>query len=245
MAELETQNGQDDPSAKARMRDLQEEQEQIHQDLRTLLDDIQDHAEKLPNDPKLEDLRKTAQKFADAVDESKAYSQMQETQEALSDFAGSRASAAAHAAAKTLDDFISKCNGMGDKAGECLRFQPKLASALGNTIDQLLGASGLPSMGKMGQGRGGYSAMRSSLKNVGLYGNLPLTGRESASAGAGKNDRGGSADPNGRVDANNNPDGAAAAGASQANGESDAAVPPEYKQRVGDYFRRVADELEP
>jgi predicted Zn-dependent protease len=243
MKELETADGKDDPQAKARMRDLQEEQEKTRQDLRDLLDDIQDHAAKLPDDPKLDDLRKTAKVVADAVEKSDALSSMQQAEDALNDFSGSRASAAAHEAATTLASFISRCDGMGDKACKALNFQLKLADKLGNSVEQLLAASGLPSDGKLGSGRGGYAAMRSSLKNVGLYGNVPIVGKESSKSGGGQSDRGIAENDNGQPNPNAN-DGSNPSGANNASGESDPAVPPEYRQRVGDYFRRVADELE-
>ncbi len=72
MASLEGVNGQDDPAAKARMRELEEEQRQIREDLRTLLDKIDSDAAQLPDDPKLETLRTTAKRFAQAVRESPA-----------------------------------------------------------------------------------------------------------------------------------------------------------------------------
>jgi hypothetical protein len=50
---------------------------------------------------------------------------------------------------------------------------------------------------------------------------------------------GGSGNPT----AADNPEGAGATARQRASGQGDAPVPPEYKQRVGEYFRRVADEL--
>jgi hypothetical protein len=91
-------------------------------------------------------------------------------------------------------------------------------------------------------GKGGYSARRSSLKNVGLYGTMPM--RASASkSGDGRADKGAGSRSDGKAD-NDNPDGNANASGTQAQGENDPAVPPQYRKRVGEYFRRVADELE-
>ncbi len=245
IAALETKNGQDDPQLKGRMRDLQEQQSQVRNDLRQLLDDIDEHIERLPEDPKVDDLRKTAREFVEAVRKSDAQTEIQKSEEALSDFAGSRAAMAARQAAETLQSFIKKSESIGQQGEQCLIFQPTLASDLGDTIEQLLGSSGLPGMGKTGRGTGGYSARRSSLKNVGLYGRTPVRGKESAAqAGQGMADRGAGTHGDGQPDANANPDGSAKSGVTQATGEGDAAVPQQYKKRVNDYFRRVADELE-
>jgi hypothetical protein len=129
---------------------------------------------------------------------------------------------------------------MGEKGEACLKFQPKLAAGLGNTIQQLLGEAGL-SKGT-GSGRGGYSAARNSLQNVGLYGTIPVVSQQSA-GGGGKANRGVASHSNGSPDGQENPDANGAQGKAHASGAGDAPVPPQYKQRVGEYFQRVDDEL--
>ena len=52
---------EDEPASKARMRDLEAEQKQIRSELGRLLDDIEEHARLLPDDPQLAKLRETAQ----------------------------------------------------------------------------------------------------------------------------------------------------------------------------------------
>jgi len=64
---VQSQNGSDDPQIKAQMRDFEDEQRAIRDDLAKLLDDIDNHVKQLPADPKLDDLRKTAKDFVDAV----------------------------------------------------------------------------------------------------------------------------------------------------------------------------------
>ena len=67
MAALKAKAG-DDPGSKARMRDLENEQRQLREELRDLLDDIDSHVAALPEDRReLDDLRKTATEFAEAV----------------------------------------------------------------------------------------------------------------------------------------------------------------------------------
>ena len=107
-------------------------------------------------------------------------------------------------------------------------------------FEQLLGAEGL---GGQGSGQGGYSVRRNSLRNVGLYGSLPLRGQQSARAngghapgGLGDRSAGGADEPGAGK--------GTGADRLRASGQSDASVPPEYRRRVSEYFQRVADELE-
>ena len=241
MAAVQTQTSTDDPQAKAHMRDLQDEQRQVRADLKQLLDEIDDHVAGLPDDKKLDDLRNTSKQFATAVRASPATGDMEAAEAALAEFAGTAAGDGAKGAADVLDGFISKCQGMGSCAGTCLRFQPKLSAGLGNTVEQMLGAMGL-STGMGSGGAGGYSAMRSSLANVGLYGTLPMAGMESGGGRGGQADHGVRSTANGLADGDGS-NGSGSNGKQQANGGSDAPVPAQYKQRVGDYFQRVSDEL--
>ncbi len=241
---LEGQEGQDNPRLKSRMRDLETEQRQLQDDLRALLDDIETHAAQLPEDPKLDDLRKSAKEFTQAVKQSGASEEMSRAKTALGEFAGSVAHTRAQSAADILEKFLSKCQGMGDQASTCIRFQPGLED-LGDTVDQLLDAEGLlpgPN-GKQGSGgKNGYSARRNSLNNVGIYGNLP-TRASMARGGNGHDNRPSSSDGNANPDEDRDPSHAAPNARSRVAGETGAAIPPEYKRRVGAYFQRVADEL--
>ena len=236
----------DDPKAKVRMRDLEAEQRQLRDDLRDLLDDIDSHVAALPDDEKLKALREQAEAFGKAVRASPAAEQMQGSETALSEFKGGDAAQKAKEAADTLEKFLSKCQGMGDQAGACLNFNPKLVGGLGNTVDQLLEAAGLmPNRGKgPGSGAGGgFSQRRSTLNNVGLYGSRPRMSEKAAKAGTGRSTpgamTGGSAQPGDEGD----PSGLGTGGRLKAAGESGVNVPARYKKKVGEYFQRVADEL--
>jgi hypothetical protein len=243
MKSLRGQDGQDNPLTKARMRDLEDEQRQLRDDLKGLLDDIESHIQELPDDPKVDDLRKTATAFAKALRASPAAEQMAGAEQALAEFAGTRAHGGAKDAADTLEKFLSQCKGMGEETQACLKFQPGLSEGLGNTVQQLLEAMGLgEKTGFGGQGAGGgYSARRSTLRNVGLYGGMPAHASEARSGagpdrglpGAGRDGQPGEGEP-GAYDAK---------GRLNASGQSDAAVPERYRKRVGEYFQRVADEL--
>jgi hypothetical protein len=89
---------------------------------------------------------------------------------------------------------------------------------------------------------GGYSTGGSSMENVGLYGTIPLISPQSG-GGGGQADRGLASSANGSPNGLENPDAAGAEGKQQASGGADAPIPPQYKQRVGEYFQRVEDEL--
>jgi hypothetical protein len=237
LASLKEHENSDDPKTKSRIRDLEEEQQANREELRKLDSDILDHVAALPDDKKLDDLRKMAIDFGMTLQSSDADAQMQAAESSLSDFSGSAAHANAQAAADTLERFIAKCDAAGGQAASCLKFQPKLAAGLGNSVDQLLASM---SSG-MGGGMSGYSASRASLANVGLYGNIPLTSAESGSHGGHAKHGVGTNLAGDR--ASGTPAPFAAHGALEARGESTATVPPQYKQRVGEYFRRVSDEL--
>lgn len=244
MRSLREQNA-DDPQSKARMRDLETEQRVLREELTSLLADIDNHVHELPEDKRLDPLRKSATDFAKAVRGSGAAEQMASCESFLSELKGAPAGVDAQAAADTLEKFIGKCNGMGKEAGTCLKFQPKLASGMGNTVKQLLDAEGL---GKSSRGNGvgtggGYSERRSTLRNVGIYGTIPTRGKVAGSRPGGSADTGAGTWSEGR-----NPNAEANAtgstiSKSNASGASDASVPAQYRQRVGEYFQRVADEL--
>ena len=235
LASLKGQEGQDNPAAKARMRDLENEQRQIREDLAKLLDDIATRAAELPDDPELAELKETAEKFVKDVRESGAAAAMSEAENALAEFAGTKAHAKAVEAAEILEKFLSQCKSIGSGAGKCIVFRPGLGNKLGDTIGQMLMEMGLGNGGGMGRGMGsGYSARRNS--NVGLYGNLPTSGDDPAS-GSGEpkdatpNGAGGSIRPEGNQPTNIGTNPNAATGAT--GGEN---VPARYRTRVGQYF---------
>ncbi|MDB5323030.1 MAG: smc 7 [Phycisphaerales bacterium] len=243
LASLKDKEHVDDPKAKARMRDMEEEQRKLRDELRNILDDIEQHLIELPDDEKLQKMKDTAADFAKAVRESAANDRMQDAEQGLADFNGTKGHANAKEAEEILDSFISKCRGMGDGAGQCLVFNPKLAGGMGNTVEQLLDAEGL-STGRGGAGGsgGGYMSKRSTLRNVGIYGDLARLAKASKSGG-GKSEKGVSTDGRGGLDDKGNPLGVDASAKGRTAGEADATVPVQYKRRVGDYFRRVADEI--
>jgi hypothetical protein len=243
LSSMKDKENVDDPKVKARMRDLEKEQADLKENLRNLVEDIQKHADELPDDPKLAELKQTAQDFAKGVQDSVAAEEMANAEMGLSEFSGSRGHSGAKNAADTLEKFLSKCESMGGEGMACLKFSPGLAAGMGNTVQQLLDAAGLSPGSGMSAGSGnGSSASRTSLSNVGIYGKLP-TRSQQARSGGGKAERGMSSDGTGR-DPNDGRNGAIdVSGQSRTVGEADVIVPVRYKRRVGEYFQRVNDEI--
>jgi len=229
---LEGQDNVDDPQIKALMRDLESEQRDVREMLDNLMDDIEAHASALPQDARLDDLRQSALDMSGKLRSSGASDTMQLAEGALGEFAGTRAHAAGQRAADILETFVQRCRdtgGMGGMARQDLKFQPKLVTELGDTVEQMLAAgggadSGLGKFGMYGKAKGDAANAKASGSNRGL-------------AGTG---------PGGvlvKVTPETSDQGAASKGAG-ASGASNAVVPPQYQKRVGEYFRRVSDDME-
>jgi hypothetical protein len=243
MASLRGHDDQQSGSLRSRMRDLEYDQRQIRLALDDLLGDIEDHATRLPDVPELEKLRATALEFAKKVRASRASPAMLAAENALSEFAGTRAYTSAKEAADVLERFLKRCQSEDGIAGQCrgaIVFQPVLAQCMGNTLSQLLAAMGLGSGSGFG-GMGGYGA-------YGLYGQMAgMSGmgmgqwgrRTNGPAGRGPASGGSAAagdNPDARRSADASASGAATAGA-------DALVPVRYRRNVGQYFQRLSEEL--
>jgi hypothetical protein len=242
-------NPHEDPSGKARIRDLQVEQQQIRQDLDRLLEDIDNHVTSLPDKPEFDELRRSAAAFARDVRQSSASEVMVDAETALGDFVVTNGRDSARRAADILEKFIKRCKGadssIDQQARRCLKFQPALMRALESTLAQLQmdGAlaklAGMSSAGGAGSG-GGYSSSRSSLESFGLYGIVPgLTERagnhRSRKAQMGLSKELWSGPPQGSASG-------LQALPPASLGAAAASVPAQYRQRVAEYFRRIADE---
>ncbi|MGQ0635965.1 MAG: hypothetical protein ACT4QC_15245 [Planctomycetaceae bacterium] len=234
----------DEPSAKARMRDAEEEERRIRLELDQLLNDIEDHAAQLPDDESLDEMRRTAEEFVAAVRESGADDAMIDAETGLAAFSGTRGHAGAKQAADILESFLAKCRNMGaDGApGACRRFRPGLAEAMQQTLQQLMSGMGPGNRSGIGSGMGGYSARNN---NVGLYGDFPA-GDSTAGLLQGESARKARLRGSGAGEDRRFLQGADehdAEGDLRAGGANAAAVPLRYRRQVGRYFQRIADEL--
>ncbi len=228
------------------MRDLEAEQRRIREALDRLLTDIDERADRLPADERFEELRRTAKELVKAVRESGAIEAMSDAEGGLAEFSGTRGHAKAKEAADILEKFLGKCEGMGGAGKGCLIFAPGLGQGnLGNTIAQMLAEMGLGmGMGDgAGQGSGnGYSSQATTAENTGLYGNQPLI--DGASQGGGSRDSK-QAGPGGQFA--HRSDGAPGTmvdsrGPMGTGSGAEGLVPPHYRRRVSDYFRRIGEE---
>ena len=233
-AALKGHDGEDNPAMKARMRDLEQEQRQINEALSTFLENMEEHITKLPDKEELKELRETAEKFVKDVRGSGAPEAMTGAEGALAEFAGTRGHTKAKEAADILNKFLKKCNGMGNCAGNCLKFKPGLCNSMGNSIAQLLAG--------MNSGNGNGSGGMSGDGMMGLYGGLPTSLANMGEFGHGPSSRNrrGVGSPRGANPDELKPGELFAPGA--ATGASEGAVPVRYRRQVGDYFERVAEE---
>ncbi|MEX1098737.1 MAG: hypothetical protein WED34_22000 [Planctomycetales bacterium] len=247
LSPLKGRDREDDPSLKARIRDLEAEQARIRDDLARLLSDIEEHAGQLPDGDETDALRDSALEFVAAVRDSGATEAMVEAETGLSEFSGTRGHAGAKQAADILEKFLSQCKGFGQDgvARACLgRFSPGMAQSLQLTIGQLLAGAGLGGRGQ--GGGGGYSARRSTLQNVGLFGNDPLLDQQAAQRAGLRSDqrpRGELAPAAIRGEGRYGGTGYDSSGVSQAAGGAESIVPLRYRRKVGRYFQRIADEI--
>jgi hypothetical protein len=117
---------------------------------------------------------------------------------------------------------------------------------LSQTLEQLLADAGYGMQPGAGVGGGGgYSARRSTLQNVGIYGGLPQASGQSGREGASSTQAASGSGNDGGNGPRRSPGGAGIELSERTPGSSagEAAVPLEYRRKVGRYFQRLADEL--
>ena len=239
-----------DPATRRRNDELRREQQQLQVALSQLAEDIQSHANELPDDPEFDQLRQTAEEFARSLRSCQADPKMTAAQQDLLKDDAASASQNASGAADILESMLGQCQGMGNNACQNCKssFNPGSSSSVGKSIDQLLKSMGLgdgqsgmkPGMGA-GMAPGGYSMPQNTAQNIGLYGGLPMQMQTPRSGNGDKADGGIAVYEQG---------GAASDFGSEvqteeasARGDSGAGVPSLYREQVSEYFRQLADEL--
>ena len=241
-----------DPATRRRADELRREQQQLQVALSQLAEDIQSHANELPDDPEFDKLRESAEEFARNLRACEADPKMTAAQQGLLNDDPAAASQDAAEAADILESFLSQCQGMGDQACKNCEssFNPgSSAGNIGNSIDQLLKSMGLgdgqtgmkPGMGAGMAPGGGYSMPQNTADNIGLYGGLPMQmdsprsgNGDKADGGIAVYEQGGSANAIGS---------SIQAEEATARGDSGAGIPSLYREQVSEYFRQLADEL--
>jgi len=190
---------------------------------------------KLPQDPEYDPLRQDVHEFLDAIGDAKIEPDLAGSVRLLNDLDG-KGAALAQAAAEKMDRLIAKCSGLPQQGKLCLRFQPKIQQALGNTLEQILAAMGAHS-GNGESGRDGYALFND---DVALYGpDMELAGEQAG----GRRDTGPTdgrraerlaGDPAGP--GLKPPDTPA-----RVRLQPEARFPLRYRDLVGDYFRAIAE----
>jgi len=228
------------------LRDLQallDEQREVRVALQRLVQDIRDHAGQLPaEDERFKELIDSANKFATDVIDKGIDKAQQEAETAMAAAAGTDSHAAADKAATLMMELVKRFNGGGGFGGQALDKLRPFGPHITQTVNQLLGARGLPlpglGLGQGGQG-GGYS-LGSGNNQVGLYGNRER--RQRLGGGGGKRALAGSAtaatvkDAEGFGVRSQFDDGSAAAALMTL-------LPSIYRSAVRDFNQRVADDL--
>ena len=235
---------------RARVRELEEEQHRVREQLADLLDRIEENANNLPDAPELEELKQTAQEFAKAVRSCGAQGEMANAEGALTDFDGKQGHSHADRAAELLEQLVGQCNGMGGACKNCLpKFSPSLGQCLSNTLEQLAPGfkpgSGRGGVGMGMAGEGGNSSQMSTANNVGMYGGDPMFDPANTTMGESESDNVGGmfTDPL----ASGQGTGEGGFNTQQTNpafGGGNWGVPIQYRRQAGRYLQQLAEELD-
>ncbi|MFO1063021.1 MAG: hypothetical protein U0892_04010 [Pirellulales bacterium] len=243
------------PNTQRRIAELESEQEELKQQLDSLLSDIESHAAEISaDDPELGQLKETAENFAKAVRASSAQGDMSSAQKDLLGSKYPEAQSSAEKAAATLESFLSQCNGMGEQGNSACKakFNPgKGCPNPGNSLQQMLQMMGMKpgsSSGKQagksqGTGAGGgYSIRSPGPQNVGMYGSIP---NPQSTSGRGRSDKQAQGGATSGVGAPNKDGGNQGVEQTRgdAGGAADQSIPGRYRSQVADYFRALSEDL--
>ncbi len=229
-----------DPQDVRDLKALQDEQRELREALERTLQDIRDHAAKLPKeDEKFKELVESANDFATKAHDLGIDESLKKCDAAMSANKGEEAAKEAGEAAEKMMSLVQKGEAMEGEAMEGLRpFGP----SMGETAGQMLNGRGLPKPGS--KSGGGFSRRGGSRGQVGVYGNS----NKPKSRGGGRSDKKSDGsinshsgehlvDPKGFGIRDQFDDGSSAGGAMQA-------MPGKYRSAVRDFYRKVTDELE-
>ena len=229
-----------DEADRQQMIQLRDEEAAVRESLSELLDEIEASAEKLGDDPDLQELKQSSLQFVRAVRDSPIDEELAGARKALSDFDGINGYAKALSALEEMEKFLKQCQSNGQQAGNCLKkkFAPGMSQAGNNALEQMMNQMGL----KPGSGSG-YSMRGNSGQNVGLYGNQPFA----QPAGRGRGDDGRLAPARGSVIANSrSADGTPLdqmeLPTTSRTGARD--VPLRYRRQAETYLRRLAEQMD-
>jgi hypothetical protein len=232
---------QTDPLTRLEQMEVQElahQQRRVQEELRDLMTSLPELVAKLPPDAEFDPLRNDVTRFVSAVGEANIEPLLTDANQASSRLEVVTGYALAQSAAVRMDELIAKCASQRPGlAQQCLRFQPSVQQALGNTLQQILAALGVtPGSGE--GGRDGYSLFSEDLA---LYGaNMELAGTQGGGPAASGGDSARGAERVAGEPYEANLPGTPASARLRL--QLDAKFPLRYRELVGEYFRAIADE---
>ncbi len=239
---FEDQQGELSRIQQMELQEIASAQRRIQDDLTQLLDRIDRRIDDLPDDPTFDELRNQVRQFLDAVEDAQIKPDLSTATSRFAGLDGPRGVPAARSAHEKMNALVAKCEGMDmpGTAMQCLKFQPSLSKALGDSLSQIMAAM------QAGSGQSGGSGYGLFGEDVGIYGpDVQMSGA-----------------PGGRHDIDR-PQAGGASRTARASGDADdpalRATPDEpgrvrlqhqqrfplrYRGLVGDYFRAVAESEE-
>ncbi|TWT94413.1 coiled-coil domain-containing protein [Stieleria varia] len=229
-----------DQADRQRMVELRDEEAAVREALSVLLEEVEASAERLGDDPELQELKQSSLEFVQAVRESPIDTDLKAARSAMSEFNGIDGYAKALSALQEMEKFLKQCQSNGQQASDCLKkkFQPGMPQSDSNSLQQMMNQLGLNP-----GSQSGYSMRGNSGQNVGLYGNQPFA--EPAGGGQGDDGRLAPARGGDRT-AMTNSDGALLDQSELPTTSRTSArdVPLRYRQQAETYLRRLAEQLD-
>lgn len=217
------------------LQSLAEREQRIKDATRALMESLPELLGKLPPEAEFDPLRNDVNAFLQAVEEARIEQMLGEAHTKIAEPEPPAGYALAQLAAEAMDKLVQKsCNGLPKQGQQCLRFQPKLQQAMGNTLQQILAAMGA---GNGGDGQSGFTWFNN---NVGLYGpNMEMAGDQ---GGGGREiERAGGGGPARVAGGPGEDDQPPTGSAARLKLQPDAKFPLRYRDLVGDYFRAIAE----
>ena len=229
-----------DEADRQRMVQLREEEAAIRDSLAELLDQIEASAQKLGDDPDLQELKQSSLDFVQAVRDSPIDDELAGARTSMAQFNGIDGYAKALTALQEMEKFLEQSENNGQQAGNCLKkkFAPGMKQAGKNAMEKMMNQMGLNSGPSSG-----YSTRGNTGQNVGLYGNQPFA----QPAGRGRGEDGRLAPARGTAgDGSNSMDGAPLQQidlptTSRSNARD---VPLRYRRQAETYLRRLAEQMD-
>ena len=219
--------------------ELRNEEAAIREAMKVLLQEIEQQAEQLGDDPDYAELKESTLQFVQDVRDSEIDNELSAARESLGKLDGSEGYAHAEAALTEMEKFLKQCQSNGEKAGQCLKkkFQPGMSSpGSEKSLDQMLAQMGM----KPGSGDG-YSMRGNNGQNVGLFGNRPFA--QQAGRGNGQDGRMAAARGDGSpIPSSQNGQAATSLELPQSAQTSASDVPLRYRRQAENYLRRLAEE---